>query len=279
MTDNLILGIAIGMTASILLSVGKGVQKMKVQVLKQGAQMLSAPHRRDFGIWLLGVVMTVSASALYSVSLKFAGKSTIVASLSGIGLVGLLLFAWLVLKERVGIREIAGSVLVIIGTGLISYFNQPVEAGRQYDLHNFLYVCAALSLIFAALALIGMKFIRLHGFAFALIAGSLIGMAMILADMALVKSKGDLFGQFSNPFVYLALLSGGGALAITQVAFFKSTAVVVVPTINSFTILTPLVVEYFTFGIMLAPLQYFGVALIIAGIIVLSTSPRQIFKN
>jgi len=77
---------------------------------------------------------------------------------------------------------------------------------------------------------------------------------------------------------HLALSTAGCALAVTQVAFFKAAAVVVVPRINSFTILTPLLVEYFPFGIWLNALQYLGVALIISGIIILSTSPRQIFR-
>lgn len=279
MNDNLALGLAVGMSASVLLSVGKGVQKMKVDVLKQGAKMFSPPHRRDLVIWLIGVVMTMSASVLYSVSLKFTDKSSIITSLSGIGLVGLLIFAWLALKEKVGFREIIGSVLIIIGTGLISYFNQTLASGQKYQLSKFVYVLLVLLGVFGALAVLGLKYKKLYGFAFGVIAGSMIGIAMILADMALVKSSGDLLGQFSNPYVYLAILSACGALAFTQVAFFKATAVVVVPTINSFTILTPLVMEYFTFGVLLNFSQYLGVSLVLAGIVILTTSPKQAFGS
>ena len=277
--NNLALGLAAGITASVLLSVGKGVQKMKVQVLKQGSKMFAPPHRKDFLIWLAGIAMTVSASVFYSVSLKFTDKSSIVASLSGIGLVGLLIFARLVLKELVGKREIIGSILIIIGTGLISYFNQPIVGEQKLYLSNLLHVTLGLLALFAVSAMIGLRFVKLYGFAFGLIAGSLIGLAMILANVALVVSKGSLFGQFGNSYVYLALLSAGCALALTQVAFFKATAVVVVPTINSFVILTPLAVKYFTFGALLNLSQYAGVAMVITGILILTTSPRQVFRN
>jgi len=279
MNELLALGLAMGITASVLLSVGKGVQKMKVNVLKQGKKMFKPPHRRDFVIWALGVLMTASASVFYSVSLKFTDKSSIVSSLSGIGLVGLLIFAWLVLKEKVGAREVFSSAMIIVGTGLIGYFNKALLSGQKYDLTKFIYVSVFLLAVFGGLVLLGFKYKKFYGFAFGVIAGSLIGIAMILGDMALVKSQGDLLRQFNTPYVYLALLSSAGALTLTQVAFFKATAVVVVPTINSFTILAPLLVEYFTFGVMLAFPQYLGVAMVLAGVIILTTSPKQAFGS
>ena len=279
MNESLALGLVVGICGSVLLSVGKGVQKMKVDVLKQGKKMFQPPYRRDFVIWLVGVLMTASASVFYSVSLKFTDKSSIVSSLSGIGLVGLLIFAWLVLKEKVGAREIFSSLMIIFGTGLIGYFNRALISGQKYDVTKFIYVIIFLLAVFAGLVLLGFKYKKLYGFAFGVIAGSLIGIAMILGDMALVKSQGDLLGQFNTPYVYLALLSSAGALTLTQVAFFKATAVVVVPTINSFTILAPLLVEYFTFGVMLAFPQYLGVAMVLAGVIILTTSPKQAFGS
>jgi drug/metabolite transporter (DMT)-like permease len=277
--DNLALGLAMGIIASVLLSVGKGVQKMKVDVLKQGKKMFQPPLRRDFVIWAVGVLMTMSASVFYSLALKFTDKSSIVSSLSGVGLVGLLIFARLVLKEKVGAREIYSSAMIIVGTGLIGYFNRALISGQKYDVTRFTYVTLGLFAAFAVLAVLGFKYKKIYGFSFGVIAGSLIGIAMILADMALVKSQGDMLGQFNTPFVYLAILCSAGALALTQVAFFKATAVVVVPTINSFTILAPLLVEFFTFGVVLAFLQYLGVAMVLAGVIILTTSPKQAFGS
>jgi drug/metabolite transporter (DMT)-like permease len=279
LNEDLVLGLAMGIIASVLLSVGKGVQKMKVNVLKQGKKMFQPPLRRDFIIWLVGVLMTMSASFFYALSLKLTDKSSIVSSLSGIGLVGLMIFAWLVLKEKVGAREILSSAIIIVGTGLIGYFNQALISGQKYDLSKFIYVSVFLLAVFGGMALLGMKYKKLYGFAFGVIAGSLIGMAMIMADMSLVKSQGDLLGMFAGPYVYLAILSSGCALALTQVAFFKATAVVVVPTINSFTILAPLLVEFFTFGVMLTIPQYLGVVMILAGVLILTTSPKQAFGS
>jgi len=279
MEQGLAAGLLLGIFGSLLLNVGKGVQKQKVLVLKQGRKMFSPLYRRDFSIWLTGILMTVAASGFYSASLKFTDKSSLVASLSGIGLVGLLLYAWLVLKERVGFREVFSSALIILGTGMVSYFNQPLAEEQRYNLGHFLWVSLVLALVFGALAGLGVKVVKFWGFAFGLIAGSLIGLAMILGDMALVRSGGSMFRQFQNPFVYLALLSASSALVLTQVAFFKGAAVLVVPTINSFIILTPLLVEYFVFQTRLNLIQYFGAMIIISGILILTTGFKQVFQK
>ncbi len=279
MDKGLAIGLALGILASILMNVGKGVQKQKVEVLKKGRDMFRPAYRRDFIIWVIGVLMTVAAAAFYSASLKFTDKASIIAAMSGIGLVGLLIFAGLVLKESIGLREIFSSGLIIIGTGMISYFDQPLSEAQNYNLGNFLYASLSLVAIFAVLAFAGARSPKFHGFTFGLIAGSLIGLAMILADMALVKSGGNLISQFLNPYIYFAMISALSALAITQVAFFKGTAVLVVPTINSFIILTPLMVEYSTFGTLLNLTQYSGVAVIVIGIVMLTTSPKQVFQS
>jgi drug/metabolite transporter (DMT)-like permease len=278
MDSGLVAGLALGISASLLMNIGKGVQKQKVQVLKKGREMFRAPNLGDFVIWLTGIIMTCLAAPLYSMALKFTDKSSLVSSLSGIGLVGLLIYAGWILKESIGLREIFSSALIITGTGIISYFNQPISGSQEYQLGSFIYVALILVLLFGTLAFIGAKWHKLWGFSFGLIAGSLIGLAMILGDMALVKSGGDFLGQLSNIYVYLALASATSALVLTQVAFFKGSAVLVVPTINSFIILTPLAVEYFTFGTALNLIQYTGSALIIIGIIILTTSPKQVFQ-
>jgi drug/metabolite transporter (DMT)-like permease len=279
MDKGLALGLTLGILASILMNVGKGVQKQKVLVLKKGKAMFAPENRRDFSIWLAGVLMTVASAGFYSASMKFTDKSSLIAALAGIGLMGLLIYAVLVLKESLGLREMAGSALIIIGTGMINYFNMPLAEAQQYNLDSFVFIIIALLVFFGILSIAGVKIEKFWGFAFGLIAGSFIGLGMILADMALVKSGGDLFTQFLNPWVYFAMLSGILALTVTQVAFFKGTAVLVVPTINSFVILTPLVVEYFTFGTVLNLAQYIGAGVVVAGIVILTTSPRQVFQG
>jgi drug/metabolite transporter (DMT)-like permease len=275
--NTLWLGLSLAAVAAICLNVGKGIQKMKVKVLGQGRAMFRPPHRRDFVIWVVGVLMTVSTTALYSLALKYTDKSSLVSSLNGVGLLALVFFAWLILKEPMGFREWLGAGLVVAGTTVMGYFDQPLPAGQSYDLPRFLILTAILLAVFAPLALLALRFVRLHGLVFGAIVGTLIGVAMILGDMALVKSQGDFFGQLQNPYSYAGLFCAGSALALTQFAFWRATALAVVPTINSFMILIPVLMEYFTFGTVLQPLQYLALLSIVLGVLILTTSPRPEF--
>ena len=272
-TNPLWLGLLLGAVGALCMNVGKGVQKMKVQVLGRGWAMFSAEHRRDFRIWLLGVAMTVSATGFYSLALKYTDKSSLVSATNGLGLIGLVVFAWLVLKEPMGLREWLGAGLVVAGTTVMGYLDRPLTAGQSYDVAGFLKVAAVLAAVFLPLAFVALRVVRIHGLVFGAIAGALIGTAMILGDMALVKSQGDMLGQLQNPYPYAAMICASGALALTQFAFWRAAALVVVPTINSAIILTPLLMEYFTFGAALAPVQYLAVAVIVLGVVLLTLSP------
>ena len=273
--NTLWLGLILGALAAICLNLGKGIQKMKVKVLGQGRAMFSRPHRRDLVIWILGAITSLSATALYSLALKYTDKSSLVSSLNGVGLLALVFFAWFILKEPMGFREWLGAALVVVGTTAMGYLDQPLPAGQSYDLTRFLHLVAVLVAVFLPLALLALKVVRFHGLVFGAMVGTLIGVAMILGDMALVKSQGDFFGQFHSPYPYFAIFCGGSALTLTQVAFWRASALAVVPTINSFMILIPVLMEYFTFGTVLRPVQYLAVLVIVVGVVLLTTSPRR----
>jgi len=269
------LGVLFAVLASMSLNVGKGIQKWKVRIFGHKRAMFHREHRKDLGIWLIGFLLTAAATPLYSFALKYSEKSSMVSSLNGVGMIGLVLFAWLVLRERIGKQEIAGAVLVVAGTTVMGSFDKPLTAGQQYSLGPLVLCLTVTAMIFVPLSAFSWKTNRYYGLTFGAIPGILIGTAMILGDIALVKSGNDMLGQLKNPFPYIAVCLGTLALAITQLAFWRSKATVVVPTINSFVILAPVVFERFVFGTVLVPLQYLAVACIIAGVVLLTATEKQ----
>ena len=272
MDESLLVGMLFGALGALALNVGKGVQKWKIMVLGKGWAMFSAPYRRDFFIWLIGMGMTTSANVFFAIALKYTDKTSLVSAMNGLGLIGLVIFAWLVIKEHIGWRELGGAGLVILGITIMGYFDKPLGGSQVYSASNFTISLIILLIIFTPLVVFSLYTKRLHGFTFGALAGSLIGVAMILADMGLVKSGESISGMLTNQYAYLALISATVALALTQLAFWRSTAMIVVPTINSFLVFAPVVIEYFTFGTMLLPIQYLAVLVIIAGIILLTAS-------
>ncbi|MBW2523765.1 MAG: EamA family transporter [Deltaproteobacteria bacterium] len=272
MDRTLLTGIALAATAATLLNVGKGIQKMKVEVLKKGRKVLAPENRRDFGIWFIGFLMTASASGFFSYSLKLTDKAGIVSATAGLGLVGLVIFAAVVLKERFGRREQLGALLVIVGTVLVSYFNRAVAFDAAYPVGRLFLVSGGALAALIVTCLLAWKTNRLYSLSFGTLAGWLIAISMVIADLALIKSGNDFIGQLANPYPYVAMVLGFGALSVTQLAFFRGRAMVVVPTINSVMIAGPPLIEYAVLGTALAPMQLAGLAVVVAGVIVLTTT-------
>jgi len=274
MDTALLAGIVVAALAATFLNVGKGVQKMKVEVLKQGRRVLRPEHRRDFGIWVIGFLMTASASGLYSYALKLTDKAGLVSAMSGLGLVGLVIFAALVLKERFGRREQLGTAAIVAGTVLVSYFNQPIPFDPDYPIRRLLIISGGVVVVTLVACLIAWKTGRLFGFVFGATAGCYIAIAMVLGDVALIEAGNDFLGQLSNPYPYAAITIGTAALAITQLAFFRGRALLVVPTINSLMIGGPPILEYAVVGTALTTEQLVGMAVIVVGVVVLTTAPE-----
>lgn len=269
------LGMLMAVLASTNANVGKGLQKWKVRVFGKGRAMFQRENIGDLGIWLIGFALAVSSVPLFSFALKFTTKPSQVSSLNGVGLIGLAIFAWLALRERIGRQEIAGIILVLIGTTVMGYYEENLFSEQHYHLTNFILSSGAFLIVFGALAAFSWKARILHGFSFGALPGVFIGIGLILGDMALVKAGGSILGQLKNIYPWLAVLCGLLALITSQLAFWRARAIIVVPTTNSFVILTPVIIQYFTFHAMLRPVQYLAVAVIVLGVIFLTYTEKQ----
>jgi drug/metabolite transporter (DMT)-like permease len=273
MEGTLALGIGLAILASTNINVGKGIQKWKVHIWGKKGAMFNQENLPDTLIWFVGLALTASAVVILPLALKYTDRTSMVSSFNGVGMIGLVIFAWLVLHEKIGWRELGGAALILIGTAIMKYFDVPV-AQKSFSLARFLASFGAIFGGFGLLALYSWKTNRFYGFAVGSLPGILIGSAMILADMGLVKTGNSIMGLVTNPLAIFGFICGVMATVFTQFAFWRAKAMVVVPTINSFIILAPVVIEYFTFGQSLKAVQYAAVAVIIAGVILLTATEK-----
>ena len=265
-------GLALGAAGAMCMNVGKGVQKMKVEVLKHGLDAFRPPHRRDLGIWALGYAMTASAGIFYSLALARTDQPSVIAAMTGVGLVALVVFSALVLRERVGRTEVTGVALVVVGTATVSALHTTANVGGSFEVRELMLWSGSVLGVWVLPVTYTLVTGRFHGTIFGALAGSLIGVSMILGDIAMTEARGSLLGQLKGPYVYLALLAGTSALALTQVAFFKSRAVVVVPCSNSFMILVPVLLERAILGVTISRGQAMGMAIVIVGIVAMTAT-------
>lgn len=266
----IVLGVAA--SASIALNIGKAVQKMKVEVLKKGRKVLQPEYRRDFLIWCVGISLTVVAGLLTFVAQLMSDKTSLVSSLNGVGLIGLAIFSMLVLKERVGLREWGAVAMIGIGTAVISYFN--VKNPNEHYYFNAMLWCVGVTTAICVLMIIGTKvFNKGRALVYAATAGLFLGIMNIFYHVGGVVSGGAGFwANYSWVYFLISfLILGNVGFLFTNLAFFHGTGILVVPTVNSFLIMSPLVYEVLIFNTVLMPMQYAGVAIILAGVIILTT--------
>jgi drug/metabolite transporter (DMT)-like permease len=275
MDTNLIIAVVLGALGSLTLNIGKGIQKWKVDVLKHKLKALQPQHRKEFLIWLTGVMVTVTAGPLYSVSFKFADQPSLITSLGGIGLIGVLIFSKIVLNEHLNRIKIFGAFLIVVGTVMVNYFVTKSSDVVTFENSVFIKLVIAYTVFFSFLTVLSLLFRPIAGRAMALGAGTCLGTSMILADVALVSSGGDLFTQFLGVYIYIAIIAGNCAFVLTQFALMKEDGSVVIPIIHSMVIIISIVMEYMLYSSILKSIQLVGVAVIIIGVFLLTKKAQQ----
>jgi len=115
---NLIIGIIIGLTAYMLVNLGRGFQKMAIEGLKVDRKIKS----KNSGIWIFGSFLAIIHMFFQWIALLFA-PINVIAPLEGVGLIVLVLFSYFILNENITKTEILGILLIILGVILGTAFN------------------------------------------------------------------------------------------------------------------------------------------------------------
>lgn len=266
--------ISLAIVAALCLNLGKAVQKMHVQVLKKGRGMLRE-HRREFLGWLTGILMTFIAGVFFVVAQNMTDKTSVVTSMNGVGLIGLALFSYFVLKERVGVREWGAVMLIIAGTVTVLLFKEFSGHERNMSLPGLYWSCGVTAAIFTVLTLLAIRVGRGRALILAAVAGTFLGLMHIFfhAGPQVEFGGGQLWEQVRPAalYIFIGFMLGNGGFFYTNWAFFHGSGIYVVPTVNSFLMITPMIFEVFIFNATLTPMQYVGAAVIIAGVVVLTT--------
>jgi len=271
MKSTFLLGIILGMIAALMLNIGKGVQKQKVHVFLQGRKMFSAEHRGNLGIWLLGLFLTAGAAVPFSLGLKFSESPSTISAMTGIGLIGLAVYAMTVIGERASIQDAVGITLVVVGTSIIAYLGHDRVAGlREFEDKKLILTIVPVLVLAAAACWTALKIRRIHGVIFGATAGFCLGLVLFLADAALLRANGSVLGQFSNPYPYAAIAFAVLTTFVTQIGFLRGRALEVVPALNSAAILTPLLFEMTIYGVYPHGFMPVLIMIILAGVILVS---------
>jgi len=265
---DIIFGFIIGIIAYVMLYLGKGIQKFAIEGLKIDKKIKS----KNSGLWLFGLVLTVSYMFIQWAALIFA-PINLIAPLEGLGLVVLMIFSYYVIKEEIQKIQIIGVVFIVIGTILITLFN-PNTGEISISTFNFeLYLAFSLILIGGALIVVFISKIK-NWVGAGFILGTTAGIFSVFqtASKRITAIPDDTIRLF---FTGSTFLMATITLLFTQFAFTKANANIVVPCYTAVAIPLAVLTGVITLNEIIEFIQIVGIVFIIAGIIFLTAFKKE----
>jgi len=234
--------------------------------------MFRPPHRRSLLWWIVGLFMSGSALFFFPLAVFLSNNPSAVSSMTGIGLIGLLLFAVYVIGEEVSAMDLIGVMLIVLGTSTLGYLGtlQTMVEPTFSDRTLFFTITGATA-IFAALCV--MAYVRwpaIHGVSFGATAGFMIGAGIFLADTAQLRGSESFLAKIQIPHLWVAFAFAILALVVTQFGFLRSRALEVVPATNSAILLAPPLLEMVVYRTYPTATESLLTVVILAGVFLLS---------
>jgi drug/metabolite transporter (DMT)-like permease len=269
-----------------------GYSVLNVSQASQKIGLVLAQTKRVQGrlIWVSATFGTLASSFLVLAAVAL-GSASLVGAMAGAGLASLAVFSHFVMKERIGRKEAAGVIVIILAAALIGIFSEenPPSLLRLDYLFGMLtlLIVAAAALLFALRRkknilglLIGAFSGILGGFVplFQKVSTSDLGKSISLFPAA-AGTAGDPFqsivSMFSNPFTLAWILLSLASMIVLQFAYKKAPVIKIIPFFSASCIVIPVLGGVICLGERLHALQWVGVALILGGLILLTVRGRR----
>lgn len=262
-------GIGIGLVTFTILYIGKGLQKLAIE----GIKAKKSVKNKHSGVWIAGTLLTALHMFIHWVALLYAPVN-VVAPLEGAGLVVLLVFCYVVLKERITRVELVGVALIIASIFLITSFNvNPalVDPGLVNLPLFFLLLPVLLGAGVAGILVSRARGYKHAGVVLGLVSGTLMAFQTVAKRVTSVPDA--LLGV---SFSVLVLLFALFTMVTSQLAFAKGDANRVQPCFTSMSIFLATVLGGVTLGEIILLPQYIGLALALAGVFLITVIDKEV---
>ncbi len=267
----ILLGISLALAASVLQNLGMGFQKLGFERLKPLSSrdpLLDRIFRAK--VWILGTAMTFFSWGFFLAALGYIGISIVQPILIG-GLIFLVAFAIIFLKEQILLKEGVGIAICALGTLFVTLEAEKIK--RDPDTWDtfvlFGFMCLMLILALAVM-LHSQLILRKHPLAAGgAVSGIFTGLGAMFARSLTLEETNPINFIFSVHF-WLLVLYQASSFAVLQGAFHRERAVTVVPLYGGFAVLVPVIAGILVFGEKMGWFLLTGVIFVIIGIYLLS---------
>jgi uncharacterized membrane protein len=272
MVNSLFFATLLGILQAILLNIGKGLQKTAI-----GRKELVTPRQKRINqfLWVLGTILII-LSTFVIMQAEMFGYLPVISSMTGVGIISIVLFSYFFLKEQISRIELIGICLIIVGTFIVPLFSN-TNPGGTMDTWRVIFYSLFLMVFCVCIAIYAFKSgKRFFGIIFGTISGIAGGLSVIFQYAAMqFGPTGDLFTDIwiivstFPAILYFILFAIGGVLEflLTQYAFTNGKAIEVVPANQSFFIIIPIAGSAIIFAEQFNFIQLIGFISIILGVI------------
>jgi uncharacterized membrane protein len=264
----------------LLAFLGNSILNISQAGQKLGLALMGRDRRRGALLWF-GSLLGTTVSALISWVAVTIGRVALVGAMAGSGLASLAVFSFLVLKEKIRARELAGIALMAGSAVLIGLFQRELPRAEPSLPRLFPYLAVlCVAALLAWLALRGRS--RDVGPVIAGFAGVLGGFVPLFQKVssstigrgssfvAEILEEGHWAHAVANPFTPLWILLSIASMAVIQFAYRHERAVRLIPYFTFSSILVPVLGGVLAFGDRLQIGQWVGIALILTGLMLLT---------
>ncbi len=269
-----ILGLSLGILAYISLYLGKGIQKYAIEGYKDRGKY--SGKGKNTGIWIFGTLLTSAYMFIQWIALFFA-PINLIAPIEGLGLIVLVAFSYYILKESISKFQMGGIALIIIGTILITLLSSNPSDVTFSTLNVELFILISLVIIIIEIIiLLATKYYKLKaiGLIFGLIAGTFMAFQTVSKRITAIPNT-----LLSTVFIIITIIMALLTLLITQYAFTKAKANLIVPCSTSSSIILAVLIGLVSLNEQFNIFQFIGIALLILGIILLTGFSSESKKN
>jgi hypothetical protein len=286
--NNALLVIVLGILSTTQLHLAKAMQRQGIDIydriqarLKRTGEQVPRDAKKP-AIYVAGVILN-QVEFVYAILAQPYGPPALFTSMFGMGLVALMFYATLAMKESIGRLEAIGSGLIVVGTLTIG-----VENLWRQDYDRFqMDVRAMLAVLLIVVGLAGLAMVLVYkrgsvnqiGLVFGLGAGALGGLDPFLKGVGQNLGGTPGFIPRTVPGMILfgsSFVIGFLAFATTQVGFArKARASVLVPAYDSAYIVLPILLQLFLLpSYRLYWTTVLGIGAIVLGIVLMRAFGR-----
>jgi drug/metabolite transporter (DMT)-like permease len=264
---NGVLSLVVAFVGYSLLNIAQAGQKI-------GLARVSEDRTRGMVIW---VIATIGTSVAFFVILGAIslGSVSLVGAMAGTGLVSLAVFSHFVMKEELVTQELAALAAVMIGTVFVGAFAGRVSDGAAGVRIRLLWGILASGSAVYGIAWIVTRKMRYTGAVVGGFSGFLGAYSQLFQELGTsTASPIDGLGAFAvslttNPTTLVWAGLSVVSMLVLQFSYRHARAIEIIPSFVGNFIAVPVIGGVIIFGQVLAWPQWIGVAMIVAGAVVL----------